>query len=289
MEKINLGWIGLGNMGIPMVQRLIGAGHQVSVYNRTKGKEKLLNNDKIDAVSSPHELAINSAVIFIMVSDDRAVKEVFMGVNGLLNGESKDKIFVNMSTISPDTSREMELLCKQKGCSYLDAPVSGSVKQAKDGSLVIMVGGNKLAYEKVKPLLDSLGKLTLHLGPCGAGNSAKLAVNTLLGIITQGLAEVVLFAEQMNVNPEDLLNILANGAMGSPYIKIKGEALLKENFQAAFALKHLAKDLKLAKSSGLNSPLGKLAFNSFDAANNKGLGEEDVVAIKRYLQSTDNY
>ena len=218
MEKINLGWIGLGNMGIPMVQRLIGAGYQVSVYNRTKGKEKLLNNDKIDAVSSPHELAINSAVIFIMVSDDRAVKEVFMGVNGLLNGESKDKIFVNMSTISPDTSREMELLCKQKGCSYLDAPVSGSVKQAEDGTLVIMVGGNKLAYEKVKPLLDSLGKLTLHLGPCGAGNSAKLAVNTLLGIITQGLAEVVLFAEQMNVNPEYLLNILGNGAMDySPF------------------------------------------------------------------------
>lgn len=288
MEKINLGWIGLGNMGIPMVQRLIGAGHQVSVYNRTKGKEKLLNNDKIDAVSSPHELAINSAVIFIMVSDDRAVKEVFMGVNGLLNGESKDKIFVNMSTISPDTSREMELLCKQKGCSYLDAPVSGSVKQAEDGSLVIMVGGNKLAYEKVKPLLDSLGKLTLHLGPCGAGNSAKLAVNTLLGIITQGLAEVVLFAEQMNVNPEDLLNILANGAMGSPYIKIKGEAMLKENFQAAFALKHLAKDLRLANSCGLSSPLGKLAFNSFEAANTKGLGEEDVIAIKRYLQSTDD-
>jgi 3-hydroxyisobutyrate dehydrogenase and related beta-hydroxyacid dehydrogenases len=288
MEKINLGWIGLGNMGIPMVQRLIGAGYQVSVYNRTKGKEKLLNNDKIDAVSSPHELAINSAVIFIMVSDDRAVKEVFMGVNGLLNGESKDKIFVNMSTISPDTSREMELLCKQKGCSYLDAPVSGSVKQAEDGTLVIMVGGNKLAYEKVKPLLDSLGKLTLHLGPCGAGNSAKLAVNTLLGIITQGLAEVVLFAEQMNVNPEYLLNILGNGAMGSPYLKIKGEALLAGNFKAAFALKHLAKDLKLAKSSGLNSPLGKQAEKSFDAANATGHSEEDVIAIMRYLQSTDD-
>lgn len=283
MEKMNIGWIGLGNMGIPMVKQLISAGYKVSVYNRTKGKEKLLNNQKIETVSSPLELTKQADIILLMVSDDAAVMEVFTASDGLLNGNTAGKIFVNMSTVSPSISKEMEAQCKQKDCFYLDAPVSGSVKQTEDGALVIMVGGNKLAYDKVKPLFDSLGKLSLHLGPCGAGNSAKLAVNILLGIITQGLAEVVLFAKQLNVNPEDLLTIVGNSAMGSPYIKIKGEALLNGNYQAAFALKHLAKDLRLAGNSGLNSPLGTLASQHFQEANLAGLGEKDVIAISKFL------
>lgn len=283
MEKMNIGWIGLGNMGIPMVKQLISAGCKVSVYNRTKGKEKLLNNQKIETVSSPLELTKHADIILLMVSDDAAVMEVFTASDGLLNGNTVGKIFVNMSTVSPGISKEMEAQCKQQHCYYLDAPVSGSVKQAEDGALVIMVGGNKLAYDRVKPLFDSLGKLSLHLGPCGAGNSAKLAVNTLLGIITQGLAEVVLFAKQMNVNPEDLLAIVGNSAMGSPYIEIKGEALLNGNYQAAFALKHLAKDLRLAGNSGLNSPLGALVSQLFQKAELAGLGEKDVIAISKYL------
>ena len=174
-------------------------------------------------------------------------------------------------------------LCLAQGNQYLDAPVSGSVKQAETGTLVVMVGGEEAAFEQAKPVLDLLSKLTLRVGSTGAGNSAKLAVNTLLAIMSQGLAEVVLFAKDNAIEPDDLLNILDNSAMGNVYMKIKGDAILQNNYRAAFALKHIAKDLRLAREIGLNSPLGVTVSKTFQDAEGE-YGDEDIISVMKKLE-----
>ena len=281
--KTTIGWIGLGTMGVPMVKRLLEADYPVTVYNRTNAKAEALSEYTVSVVLSPAELFLQSEIIIIMVSDDNAIRDIFTGANGLLSSGVNGKVIINMSTVSPEISKEMAGLCLKQGNQYLDAPVSGSVKQAEAGLLVVMVGGEEAVFEQAKPVLDHLSKLTIRVGNNGAGNSAKLAVNALLGIMSQGLAEVVLFAQSNGIESGDLLNIINNSAMGNVYMKIKGEAILENKFQAAFALKHIAKDLRLAKQSGLNSPLGDTIYKTFLEAE-KEFGDEDIIAVIKKLE-----
>jgi len=276
--KEKIGWIGLGTMGIPMVQRLLDHGYPVTVYNRTKGKEAAFTETGIPIALSPSELMTQTEVVIIMVSDDQAIRDVFNGENGLLSSGVSGKVIINMSTVSAGVSKEMAKLCLEQGNEYMDAPVSGSVKQAETGTLVVMAGGEEDVFEQVKPVLDLLSKLAIRVGGHGSGNSAKLAANTLLGIMSQGLAEVILFAQDNYIKPEDMMNIINNSAMGNTYMKIKGEAILQNNYRPAFALKHIAKDLRLAKQSGLNSPLGKTVYKTFQDAEGK-FGEQDIIAV----------
>lgn len=278
MKMYKLGWIGLGKMGIPMVQNLINEGYRVNIYNRTKGKSVSWPSDHVNEVQTPATLLTESDIVFLMVSDDNAITEIFKGDDGLLNANSTGKIIVNMSTVSPGISKEMAQLCMLNGNSYLDAPVSGSVKQATDGTLVIMAGGNDESFEKVLPLFNILGKLALKVGHNGSGNAAKLAINTMLALYAQGLAETVLFANQQGITTHDLMELINHSALGNTFIKIKGDAILNEQYQAAFALKHIAKDLRLAKNEGLNSPLANVLNDSFQIAE-QDLAEEDIIAI----------
>jgi len=278
MNTTKIGWIGLGNMGIPMSQQLINAGYPLTVYNRSKAKEAALKTIGAAIAPSPKELIQQNEVIFIMVSNDEAISDIFNGHDGLLSAKAKGKIIINMSTVSPAISKEMAALCREQGSDYLDAPVSGSVKQAQDGTLVIMVGGTSATFEQAKPILEKLGKLTLLVGETGAGNTAKLAINTLLSFHAQGLAETVLFAQQNDIKTEDMLTIINNSALGNVFAKIKGDAILNDNYKAAFALKHIAKDLRLAKAEGLNSPLAKIAYQTFQEAE-AAHGEEDIIAV----------
>jgi 3-hydroxyisobutyrate dehydrogenase len=279
---MKIGWIGLGNMGSPMSQQLIKAGYPVTVYNRSKAKEEALKLLGATAVSSPRLLMEQVDVIIIMVTDDQAIKEICTGENGLLGTKTNGKIIINMSTVSPGISKEMASLCDQLGNHYLDAPVSGSVKQAEEGQLVIMVGGNETILEKVKPIFKHLGRLTLPVGGTGAGNTAKLAINILLAFYAQGLAEAVVFARRNGVKTEDLITLINNSALGNVFTKIKGDAILQNNYQAAFALKHIAKDLRLAKQEGLATPMGETAFNTFQQAA-PVFGEEDIIAIIKHI------
>ena len=274
----NIGWIGIGRMGIPMSIRLLNAGYSLTVFNRTSGKDQPLVSLGAIVASSPAMLIQQTDVIIVMVSDDQAVREIFTGTHGLLCTEARDKIIINMSTVSPEISREMAGLCLKQSIHYIDAPVSGSVKQAESGELVIMTGGEDIIFNKVKPVLDHMGKLTIRVGNTGSGNAAKLAVNTLLGIISQGLAESVIFARENGIDTQDFLNIINNGAMSSAYLKIKGDAILQDRFQAAFALKHIVKDLRLAKESGLKTPLGETAYKTYKEAES-AFGEEDIIAV----------
>ena len=282
MESTTIGWIGLGKMGNLMSANLIKAGYQVTVYNRTKEKEVMLKSQGALTADTPAALIAACAVIIIMVSDDKAIRELFTGNDGLLQANCSGKIIINMSTVSPDISKEMAALCKAQNNTYLDAPVSGSVKQAQEGQLVIMAGGDENIFEKVKPVLAHLGKLSLYVGNNGAGNTAKLAINTLLAFHAQGLSEAVIFARENGVATQDLLTLINNSALGNVFMKIKGEAILQNNYQAVFALKHIAKDLRLAKQEGLHTPLGEVVYATFQSAETI-LGDEDIIAILKHV------
>ena len=282
MSTTKIGWIGLGTMGNPMSQQLIKANYTVTVYNRTKEKEDAIKAQGATTAPTPSALIQQSDVVIIMVSDDKAIKDIFYGDDGLLGAKTSGKVIINMSTVSPAISKEVGAKCLEQGNHYLDAPVSGSVKQAQEGSLVVMVGGDATAFEQVKPVLEKLGKLAMLVGDNGAGNVAKLAINTLLGIAAQGLAEAVILAKNNGIDPGDLTTLINNSALGSAFGKIKGEAIVNDNYKAAFALKLIAKDLRLAKDIGLSTPLGNTVHQTFQQAETE-YGNEDIIAIIKQI------
>ena len=281
-SPITTGWIGLGNMGTPMARRLLAAGLPVTAYNRSPAKAEALRAEGATVAPTPAAVLDAAQAVFLMVSDDQAIRELFTGEQGLLQSSATGKLIINMSTVSPGVSQEMAELSRAHGHKYLDAPVSGSVKQAESGQLAIMVGGEEDAFQQAEPLFAHLGKLALRVGTTGAGNNAKLAMNTLLGFQAQGLAEAVLFAQQHGLQTADLLELIKSSALASVFINLKGEAILNENYQAAFALKLLAKDLRLAKAEGSNTPLANVVHQTFQEAEATH-GDEDVIAILKHL------
>ena len=281
-EKFKIGWIGLGKMGNPMSKQILKAGYPLRVYNRSQEKIKALQTEGATSAKTAKGLVEKTDIIFIMVSNDDAVSEIFNQENGIFSAEVKNKIFVNASTISPELSVSLSEELIEKSSNYLDAPVSGSVKQAEDATLVSIVGGEQSIFERVKPVLEAYSKKAILVGKNGVGNSAKLAVNTYLGILTLGLAEIIKFSRKKNVKTEDLLEILNNSALGSTFGKIKGEAAINEKYDAAFTLEHLTKDLRLAQQSGFDQPVGNTAYQTFSNAEAE-LGAEDVIAIIKKL------
>ncbi len=284
MITLKIGWAGLGNMGTPMALNILKAGYELTVFNRNKDKEQELIAAGAGSAKSLQELASHCDIVFTMLSDDAAVKSVYNENDGLLSASKPGTLMIDMSTVAPETSRYLSAQCKIKQVSFLDAPVSGSVQPAREGKLIILTGGEVQDFEKAKPILDLLGKLTLHLGPVGAGSSAKVAINYLLGINIQAMAETVLFAEQNGISKENMLTIINEGACGNGILKLKTPSVLADNFPPAFALKYIVKDLKLARGAGLKSPLSEPLLNTFEAAAADGLGEEDLMAVIKYLR-----
>jgi 3-hydroxyisobutyrate dehydrogenase len=279
MNTLKLGWAGLGNMGNPMVLNLLKAGFEVTVFNRTKDKEGPLLAEGATAATSVQHLMETCDVVLTMLSNDAAVKEVFEGLTGLLSAAVPGKTIINMSTVAPETSRYLHTLCQLQHVHFIDAPVSGSVKPAQEGTLVILVGASNEDYAATKPIFDALGKIAIHVGAPGVASSAKLAINYLLGLNLQGIAETVLFAKKNGVSKQDMLNIINQGACGNGITNIKTPSILNDSFPAAFALKHLVKDLRLAKEAGLDSPLIHPLYDSYVTAEQEGLGDQDVMAI----------
>lgn len=284
-DKMKIGWIGLGNMGNPMVKNLVKAGFAVTVYNRTAAKAEALTKEVNVAVAySPAALVASSDVIITMLSDDGAVAAIYEGPEGIFStSAAKELVMIDMSTVSPETTKTLAGLCHEKGISYLDAPVAGSVKPAEDAQLIIMVGGEEKVYEKVKPVFDALGKASIYLGESGKANVAKLAVNLFLGIVTQGLAEAVVFARKNGLEAEQLLPLINAAAVGSGLTKLKTENIINNDFKAAFALKLLTKDVRLATENGMDTPVGQSVYSTLQAAVAKGYGDEDMIAVLKYL------
>lgn len=281
MAAEKIGFIGLGSMGLPMAKNLEKAGFALAVYNRTAAKTSSFEaNGRV--CSSITDLVNSSDIIFTMLSNDAAVTEVY---DQILNTAVTGKLFADMSTVSQQLSVNTANALKAKGAAFIDAPVAGSTKPAADGTLIIMVGGEEKDVERAMPYLEKMGRLVKHLGPNGKGLAAKLAVNYFLAITIQGLAETVLFAGQLGLQRSNFMDILNETAVGSGVTKLKTPALVNDTYPPAFALDLMLKDILLANDAGAAFPLGNTAVAAYKAADENGLGKEDVMGIIRYLKS----
>lgn len=281
MHHKNIGWIGLGNMGFPMAKNLENAGFPLSVFNRTPSKSEPFT-DLSEVYISAIELVKNCDIIFTMVSNDAAIIDLYEDIFHL--EDISGKIFIDMSTISKDLTLTIAQKIQEKQARFMDAPVAGSTVPAKEGTLIIMAGGEEKDLQEVLPYLNKLGKAVKHVGPVGSGISAKLAINYFLSIIYQGLAETVLFAEKSGIKTEDILEIINESACGSGATKVKTPLLLQQDYPPAFALDFMLKDLNLAKKEGVNTPMNTVLLETYQKAHDAGLGKQDVISIINYLK-----
>ncbi|MDH7459898.1 NAD(P)-dependent oxidoreductase [Chitinophagaceae bacterium 26-R-25] len=281
---IKIGWVGLGKMGIPMVTNLIRKGLSVCVYNRTKEKERNLLKLGATAATSLQQLSQDCDIVFTIVSDDAAVEEVYNGENGLLSHPKPGVLLVDMSTVGVQTSKKLASDCSRKNVRFFEAKVSGSVKPAEEGQLLILAGGEMQDYQKIQPLFSILGKQSIYMGEVGKASAAKICLNYFLALTFQGLAETVLFAQHLNMEKADILNLINESACGSGVTKMKSQPIINNDFSPAFALKHITKDLRLAHNEGLASPLFFPLQATFQAALQTGLGERDAISIIETLR-----
>lgn len=280
MNAERIGFIGLGNMGHPMAKNLEKAGFPLSVYNRSPEKAEDFKTKSI-VCSSVSDLVKNSDIIFTMLTNDDAVKEVYKEMVTLpLTG----KLFIDMSTISPQASVKIADAITIKEASFIDAPVAGSTKPAAEGTLIIMAGGTEKDLDRSMPYLQKLGKTIKHLGENGKGIAAKLSVNYFLAGIYQGLAETVLFADKLGIERTEMLEIINESASGSGATKVKTPLLTADHYEPAFALDLMLKDILLAKEAGADFPLSKTLIETYQSAHDAGFGKDDVIGIINYLK-----
>ncbi|NRD77029.1 NAD(P)-dependent oxidoreductase [Bacillus sp. BRMEA1] len=287
-----LGWIGLGHMGTPMAKNLLQAGYKVNVYNRSPEKTTSLVESGAIKLYSPKEVVEQSDIIFIMLSNSNAVKDVLSQENGVLHTIHPGKVIVDMSTISPEDSVSFAKLVSERGGIYLDAPVSGSVGAAIASQLVILVGGEEKAIDICQPYFNLLGKATIHFGTNGKGCSAKLAINLLLGIIGQGIGETLLLAEKSGLDKEKVLEMISLSGMNTPLFQGKKDMYRKEEFPSAFMLELMAKDLGLVKAEAdrleTKLPLAEAANATYRSANGNGKAKLDMAAVYLELKDQNN-
>jgi 3-hydroxyisobutyrate dehydrogenase-like beta-hydroxyacid dehydrogenase len=249
---MRVGFIGLGAMGSRMASRLLAAGHDVVVYNRTPERTQALADRGATVAATPRQLAAQVDVVCSSVANDAALEQVMCGPDGALTGARAGAIVIELSTVSPRTSRRLHEAARASGVALLDAPVSGSTLQAEQGQLVIFVGGEADAYQTCRPLLAVLGSKTFYLGSSGAGATMKLCVNTLLGLGVQALAEAIALGEKAGLERERFLEVLAETAVVSPSQKAKLENARQRQYPAAFALRLMFKDFGLIVATALD-------------------------------------
>jgi len=285
--KPRLGFIGLGHMGRHMVQRLIDAGYQMTVYDRTREIAQEVAQKEAKVAATPRELAASCDVILSSVTNDAALEEVMYGPDGALAGTKPGNILIEMSTVSPNTSRRLFEEARNRGASMLDASVSGSVPQVEQGSLVIFVGGEQEIYQRYKPILKGLGHEIFYIGPSGMGNTMKLVVNTLLGLGLQALAEAIVLGEKAGIDRELLLDVLGKTVVVSPSQKSKLENVRRDEYPVNFALSLMYKDLGLVlnEASELSVPMpSTAAAQQMYAAAQVKEGDQDFGVVIRFMQ-----
>lgn len=280
----NLGYVGLGDMGGGMVKRLLAAGRTVTGYNRTQSKAEPFIEMGLKWASSPRAVAEASDIIFSMVTNTKAVQAVTQGPDGILAGLAPGKIYVDMSTMSPDYSKALAAqVASETGAVMLDAPVSGSTITLEQGKATFMVGGDKAAFEKVEPVLKDIGPNVFHLGPNGSAVSMKIAVNLNLAVQMLGLSEGVLLAEKSGISREKAVEVMLNSVIASPMVVYRGPFVLGHPEQALFDCTMMQKDLNLAIELGqqLDVPLPTTATTNeyMSAARGMGLGHYDFSII----------
>jgi 3-hydroxyisobutyrate dehydrogenase len=238
-----IGFIGIGLMGKGMSLNLVKAGYPVTVWNRTESKTKPVVESGAMLAKSPKEVAEKSDVVISIVTGSDDVKEVLLGEEGAIHGAKKGDIFIDMSTISPIATLEIAEKLSEKGAEMLDAPVSGGVIGANNGTLSIMVGGKEQVFNTCKPILEKMGSTITYIGGNGDGQVCKAVNQILVGVTMLGVAEALVFAAKAGVNVGKVHQAVAGGAAGSWQLSNNGARVLKGDMSPGFKIKDYLKDL----------------------------------------------
>jgi 3-hydroxyisobutyrate dehydrogenase-like beta-hydroxyacid dehydrogenase len=280
---MNVGFIGLGAMGLAIVPRLIAAGHAVTAWNRTKEKARPLLDAGLRWCDSPREVAQRSEAVFSIVTDAAAVRAVALGTDGVISGLARDGVYLDMSTISPEASRAVAREFADRGFVMLDAPISGSPVTVTKGEASMMVGGDRTAFERVAPVLNAIGPKVTYLGANGLAVQMKLAVNLVLMVEVIAFCEGVALAEKGGVSRETAVSAMLNSVAASPVLGYRGPFILEGRMPKVpladvdLQQKDMLLVLELARKLGLPVPLAAAANEMMNACRGLGLAHNDFV------------
>jgi 3-hydroxyisobutyrate dehydrogenase-like beta-hydroxyacid dehydrogenase len=281
---MQVAFLGLGIMGRPMASNLVKAGHTVTVWNRTPGKEV----EGARTAASPADAARGAEVVWMCVSDTKAVESVLFGPQGIEEAMAEGMIVVDSSTISPSATRKFAERTRARGAHYVDAPMTGSKAGAESGTLIFIVGGNESDVERLKPLFAATGKLFFRMGETGKGQAAKLAMNLQIALIYEGFAEALTLATKLGVDAEALLSVVQASMVRSGVVEYKAPFVLKRDFSANFPLRLMHKDIRLAldaaKEARVKLPGLETIEEIYEMATEDGHAELDYAATLTLLE-----
>ena len=285
-----VGLIGLGLMGRPMGMNLLKAGHKLTVWNRTPGRANELVAAGAVLAKTPYEAAEASEFLLTIVSDPPALESVLWGQegknDGALAGLRAGSIYVDSSTISPSLVRRIAAACRQRGVAFLDAPVTGGDWGAREGNLVFMIGGDDEALREAEPILGVMGKKWFHLGPSGAGQTMKLAMNAILALEVAAMAEALALVTRAGLRGEQLVEVMQASMARSGVLDVKSPLMLKGDYKPSFPLRLMHKDLglalDLANQLGVSLPATAAAREVYNYVKGGAKEDLDYSAVMRF-------
>ncbi len=287
-DKQKIGWIGLGKMGIPMSTNLVKAGYSLTVYNRTKDKTKALADEGAQVSDSPKSLAGDVDVIISMISDDSVLEEVSFGADGAFEGAKSGAIYIDMSTVSPQSSARVAEVADKKGIKYLRAPVSGSTALATAATLTIFASGPREAYDQCVDIFGSMGQKSFYVGAGEEARYLKLVLNMMVGLTSAMTAEALTFGEAGGMDWEQMIDIVNNSVVASPLVGYKGQMLKDRNFAPAFTAAQMAKDFDIALSTGnannVPMPITAIVRQFLGTMKATGKGDLDFFALVTLME-----
>lgn len=285
---MKIGIAGTGRMGAAIATRLLGLGHEVTVWNRTADKARALASAGARVAATPADLAGQSEMVISILSNSEAVDAAYHGTNGLLSGNVAGKLFIEMSTVRPEAERSLAGRVRSKGAALIECPVGGTVGPARDGKLFGFVGGDAADVARAKPLLDQMCRRVEHVGPIGAGASMKLAINLPLMVFWQSFGEALSLCGQLGLDPARLVDIFADTSGGPNVLKGRGPMIVaalqgKDTGPITSDVDLMRKDLRTmieeAASRGMTLPVAASALECFDEAAKEGLNASDAVTL----------
>jgi 2-hydroxy-3-oxopropionate reductase len=283
-----IGFIGLGIMGRPMVKNLLKAGHQVTAYDIVPAGLDDVASAGAQRGSSPKDVASKTDVIITMVPDGPEVEQAVLGPNGVIEGVRKGSTVVDMSSISPMVAQKVGAALEAKGVDFLDAPVSGGEPKAIDGTLAIMVGGKKDVFDRMEPILKTMGATVTLTGKVGAGNVTKLANQIIVALNIAAMSEALALATKAGLDPETVFNAIKAGLAGSTVLNVKAPMVYSRNFKPGFRIRLHQKDLRnallAAESLKVSLPLTSTVQNMLIDLMNNGKGDLDHSAIVQVIE-----
>lgn len=285
-----IGLIGLGLMGRPMGMNLLKAGHSLTVWNRTPARAEGLVAAGAVLAKTPREAAVSSDVLITMVSDPPALESVLWGQegknDGALGGLKAGSIYIDSSTVSPTLVKKISVACKERGVRFLDAPVTGGDWGAREGNLVFMIGGDAETLKEVEPVLGVMGKKWFHLGPNGAGQTIKLAMNALLALQVGAMAEAIALVTKAGLSGEQLVEVMQASMARSGLLDVKSPLMLRGDFKPSFPLRLMHKDLglalDLANQLGVALPTTAAAREIYNYVKGEAKEDLDYCAVMRF-------